>query len=178
MSERKLATIRRIDALNPIEGADRIETATIGGWKVVCQKGLYSVGDLVVYCEIDSWIPTEVAPFLTPSGREPKEYNRISGEKLRTVKLRGVTSQGLLLPLSETNVMYNDSTSHTNLSELNLEEGADVTELLGILKWEAPIPACLSGMVNGVFPSWIPKTDEERCLSGDSKIETDKGIFL
>lgn len=162
MSERKLATIRRIDALNPIEGADKIEVATIGGWKVVCQKGLYSVGDLVVYCEIDSWIPTEVAPFLTKEGQEPKEFYREKGERLRTVKLRGQISQGLILPLSETNVMYNDSTSHTNLSELNLEEGADVTELLGILKYEAPIPACLSGMVKGAFPSWIPKTDEER----------------
>ena len=56
MSERKLATIRRIDALNPIENADAIEVATVGGWKVVCQKGLYDVGDLVVYCQIDCWI--------------------------------------------------------------------------------------------------------------------------
>ena len=58
---RKLATIRRIDALTPIDGADAIECATVGGWKVVVKKGEYTVGDLAVYCEIDSWIPTELA---------------------------------------------------------------------------------------------------------------------
>ncbi len=171
MSERKLASIKRIDALNPIEGADKIEVATVGGWKVVCQKGLYNVGDLVIYCEIDSFIPTEVAPFLTKEGQEPKEYNGVKGERLRTVKLRGVTSQGLLLSLSETDVLYNDSTSHTKMSELNLEEGSDVTKLLGILKYEPPIPACLAGEVKGLFPSWGRKTDQERCQNLVNEIQ-------
>lgn len=98
--ERKMATIRKIDNILPIEGADLIHAVKIGGWTVVAQKSMgYKVGDLVVYCEIDSFIPTEVAPFLTPEGKEPKEYNGIKGERLRTKKLKGVISQGLLLPL-------------------------------------------------------------------------------
>ena len=96
---RKLATIRRIDALTPIDGADAIECATVGGWKVVVKKGEYTVGDLAVYCEIDSWIPTELAAFLS-KGKEPREFEGIKGERLRTVKLRGQLSQGLLLPLT------------------------------------------------------------------------------
>jgi RNA ligase (TIGR02306 family) len=182
MSERKLASIRRIDALNPIEGADKIEVATVGGWKVVCQKGLYKVGELVIYCEIDSWIPTEIAPFLT-KGREPREYNGVKGECLRTVKLRGQISQGLLLPLFEPDFLIGKFAEYENVcnrpypvwaenitdsgfyfEELNFDVliGLDVTERLGIQKWEAPIPACLAGKVKGSFPSWIPKTDEFR----------------
>ena len=148
---RKLATIRKIDALTPIEGADAIEAATIGGWKVVVKKGEFTVGDLAVYCEIDSWIPTELAPFLS-KGKEPRVYEGIKGERLRTVKLRGQLSQGLLLPLEPT---------CANI-ESELFDGLDVSFPLNIVKWEMPINAQLAGMARGNFPSQIPKTDQER----------------
>lgn len=147
---RKMATIRVIDALNPIVGADAIEAATIGGWKVVVKKGEFNVGDRVLYCEIDSWIPTELAPFLS-KGKEPREYEGIKGERLRTVKLRGQLSQGLLLNLDM-------AIPQTN----SFAEGDDVSELLGIVKWELPMNAQLAGMARGNFPSFIPKTDQER----------------
>lgn len=147
---RKMATIRQIDALNPIEGADAIECATIGGWKVVVKKGEFAVGDRAVYCEIDSWIPTEIAAFLS-KGKEPREFEGIRGERLRTVKLRGQLSQGLLLNLD-------DVIPQTN----SFVEGDDVSELLGIVKWEMPMNAQLAGMARGNFPSEIPKTDQER----------------
>ena len=148
---RKLATIRKIDALTPIEGADAIEAATIGGWKVVVKKGEFTVGDMAVYCEIDSWIPTELAPFLS-KGKEPRVYEGIRGERLRTVKLRGQLSQGLLLPLEPT---------CANI-ESELFDGLDVSFPLNIVKWEMPINAQLAGMARGNFPSQIPKTDQER----------------
>lgn len=147
---RKMATIRVIDALNPIEGADAIECATIGGWKVVVKKGEFNVGDRAVYCEIDSWIPTELAPFLS-KGKEPREFEGIKGERLRTVKLRGQLSQGLLLNLDL-------AIPQTN----SFAEGDDVSELLNIVKWEMPMNAQLAGMARGNFPSVIPKTDQER----------------
>lgn len=151
---RKLATIRRIDALNPIEGADAIECASVGGWKVVAQKGLYKEGDLAVYFEVDSWIPHALAPFLS-KGKEPREFEGVKGERLKTIKLRGQLSQGLLMPLKE---LYG------YLLGLNdYFEGQDVTENLGILKWEKPVPAQLAGICRGNFPSLIPKTDQERC---------------
>lgn len=159
---RKLATIRCIDALDPIEGADAIECATIGGWKVVAQKGLYEVGDLAVYFEIDSWIPHEIAPFLS-KGKEPREYNGIKGERLRTVKLRGQLSQGLLIPIKELYGALLGLNDHF--------DGQDVTEVLGIQKWEAPIPACLSGKVRGNFPSAVPKTDQERIQNLKKELE-------
>ncbi len=105
---RKLVTIRIISDLLPIVGADLIETAVVDGWKVVVKKGEFQIGDAVVYCEIDSWIPTEVAPFLTKPGKEPRVYNGIKGEKLKTVRLRGQLSQGLILPIESVYDMIYD----------------------------------------------------------------------
>ena len=147
---RKLAKIVRIDELNPIEGADAIECAVVGGWKVVAQKGLYNVGDLAVYFEIDSWIPTVLAPFLS-KGKEPREFEGVKGERLKTIKLRGQLSQGLLMPLKE-----------IDLNGMTLIEDMDVTERLNVKKWEKPINAQLAGVCRGNFPSLIPKTDQER----------------
>lgn len=178
-TERKLATIRKIDKISPIEGADRIEKVTIGGWNIVSQKDLYKEGDLVIYCEIDSFIPTEIAPFLTQEGQNPKEYNGVKGERLRTKKLRGVVSQGLLLPvdihvdinIKQKNNLDNPYVIVEALKFGILSEGDDVTEILGIQKYEAPIPACLSGVVRGNFPSFIRKTDEERIQNLSDEFE-------
>lgn len=163
---RKMATIRKIDALRPIVGADAIECAIVGGWTCVVKKGEYVVGDLAVYCEIDSWIPYEVAPFLS-KGNFPHVYNEVKGERLRTVKLRGQLSQGLLLPLSTLTMV-----------ESELLEGLDVSFPLGIVKYEAPIPASLAGEVKGMFPSHIPKTDQERIQNLSTELEEWKAAKL
>jgi RNA ligase (TIGR02306 family) len=152
---RKLATVRKISEIRPIEGADAIELAIVGGWQTVIKKNEYRVGDLAVYCEIDSWIPTTLAPFLS-KGKEPREFNGVKGERLRTVKLRGQLSQGLLLPVS----LIPEATF--GMPDLPPIEGEDATEALGIQKWEMPIPAQLAGQVRGNFPTQIPKTDQER----------------
>lgn len=159
MSEitRKLATVRKIAALTPIPDADKIEVATVDGWNVVCQKGLYEVGDLATYFEIDSFIPTAIAPFLTKDGHFPKTFEGVEGERLKTVRLRKQLSQGLLIPLAE---IVRVVSSFGGVDEL--EEGMDLTEVLGILKWEAPISAQLAGTVKGNFPTAVPKTDQER----------------
>ena len=156
MTIRKLASIAEITYIKSIEGADAIECAIVnGGWTVVIRKGEYKVGDVAIYLEIDSWVPHELAPFLS-KGQEPREYNDVKGERLRTVKLRGQISQGLLLP-------------KTILDEKGLwplagnPVGHDLTNQLGIQKWEPPIPSQLQGMMKGNFPHFIPKTDQERC---------------
>lgn len=161
---RKLATIRRIDEINPIPNADAIEVATVGGWRVVVKKGEFAVGDLAVYCEIDSWIPHDLAPFLS-KGNEPKEYNGVKGERLRTIRLRGQLSQGLLMP------------RHVVLDKIGeIHEGMDVTDLLGIQKFEPPIPAQLAGEVLGMFPSAVPKTDQERIQNLSAELATWQGM--
>ena len=162
--DRMMAWIAKIEEIRSIPNADAICCYRVGGWWVIDKKEAYKVGDLCVYASIDSWIPHELAPFLS-KGSEPREYNGVRGERLRTVKLRGQVSQGLLLPLEPT---------CANI-ESRLFEGLDVSAPLNIQKWEAPIPASLAGDVRGAFPSFIPKTDQERCLSAETLIDTEHG---
>lgn len=156
---RKLATVERILDIHGIPDADKIEVATVRGWHCVIKKGEFKPGDLVIYCEVDSWIPVDIAPFLCADGI--KEYLGIKGAKLKTKKMRGQISQGLILPV-------------TMLK--SVEEGADVTEELGIIKWEPPIPASLSGQIKSTFPSIISKTDEERVQNIIGIIDEIRGV--
>ena len=151
---RKLASVQRVLEKKSIVGADLIEAYRVNGWWVVDKKGAHEVGDLVVYCEVDSWIPHTLAPFLTKPGHYPREYLGVEGERLRTVKLKGQLSQGLLLPLVE-------DTS---------EEGQDFSEILGIIKWEDT--RYMANMdARGNFPDFIPKTDQERVQNLDRTLE-------
>ena len=100
MKERVLASVRVIKDISPIEGADKIEVATVDGWKVVVAKDVgHKVGDMVIYCEIDSFLPIrEEFEFLRKSSY--KKMGDEEGFRLRTIKLKGQISQGLILPLS------------------------------------------------------------------------------
>ena len=159
---RKLASIRKISDIQSIPGADMIELAIVDGWKVVVAKNVeHKVGDMVVYCEIDSFLPIkEEFEFLRKSSYK-KMSDGTEGFRLRSVKLRGVVSQGLILPLKDLQLPNKDL----------LEVGMDVTNLLGISKYEPPIPAELSGKVKGLFPSFLRKTDEERVQNLSNEYE-------
>lgn len=99
--DRKLASIKEITEVRPIPGADAIECAIVGGgWPVVIRKDEFKVGDLALYIEPDGWVPHNLAPFLS-KGKEPKEYNGVKGERLKSIRLKGVLSQGLLLKIEE-----------------------------------------------------------------------------
>ena len=158
--ERKLATIRQIDNIQPIDGADMIELATVGGWKVVVAKDVnHKVGDLVVYCEIDSFLPIEPEfEFLRKSSYK-KMADGTEGFRLKTIKLRGQVSQGLILPLKDAYEVFKRNTPNMDMVWF---EGLEVTEMLNIVKYEPPVPAQLAGLVKGNFPSFLKKTDEER----------------
>lgn len=143
---RKLATIRKIDAIEAIENADAIEKAVIDGWQVVVKKGEFKEGETVVYFEIDSFIPYELAPYLCKD--KIAEFEGVKGHRLRTVKLRGCLSQGLVLPVSI-------------LPGGKYTMGEDVTDILKIKKYEYE-ETDNSGLTRKTFPSFIPKTDQER----------------
>lgn len=146
---RKLASTQRVLEIKPIENADSIEVAVINGWEVVVKKNSVQKDDIVCYFEIDSWIPHDLAPFLTKNERY-KLYQGITGNRLKTVRLRGQLSQGLIIPVNE-------------LFKFRIvQEDIDLTDVLNIKKWEKELPASLAGFAKGNFPSFIPKTDEER----------------
>jgi len=150
--QRKLASIQKILDIQPIERADAIEVASILGWKVVVKKGEFKVGDLVVYAEIDAVFPP----------KEEFEFLRNKKYRIRTIRLRSQLSQGICFSLSI-------------LPDQNVNEGDDVTEVLGIVKWEPAEPIILSGDNKGRFPS-VPKTDEIRLQSFPKLIEEFQGL--
>ena len=154
---RKLVTVRTVDGISSIPNADAIETATVEGWSVVIKKGEFDVGDPCIFFEIDSFLPLSDKRFSF------LEKNKITwegklGVRLRTMKLRGQLSQGLILPLKD----FPEVINAINSADIPSIRNLDFSELLNIEKWEAPIPACLSGEVHGGFPSYIRKTDQER----------------
>lgn len=148
---RKLASIQRIWNVTPIEGADRIELVKVLGWQCVVNKGQFQKGELCVYFEIDSFLPVRPEfEFLRASSYKKTD---IMGEgfRLRTMKFRGQISQGLVLPLS----------SFPNIPG-DVVIGTDVTDLLGVKKWEIEERATTGGTVIGSLPSDVPHTDETR----------------
>lgn len=153
---RKLASIQTVTLAEPIPNADAIERLRILGWWVVAKKGEFRPSDRVVYCEIDSLLPERPEfEFLRPGCFkaaiiEGGEAVQRAGFRIKTVKLRGQVSQGICFPLS------------ILPAGAPLDEGADVTALLGIIKYEPPVPAGMGGRVKGAFPAFLPKTDEVR----------------
>lgn len=156
---RKLASLRVIDALNPIPNADAIEVAAVGGWNVVVKKGEFEVGDIGMFFEIDSFLPIEPRySFLMNSAIK---WRGMEGIRLRSIKLRKQLSQGLILPLSMFPEVQ-DVLASEDVEYVTEAEGLDFTEFLGVQKWERDLPACLSGLAKGSFPAFIPISDEER----------------
>ena len=154
-TDRKLASVVKIVDIQPISGADAIMVASVKGWKVVVKKDEYKVGDLAVYYEIDSFLPVRPQfEFLRKSSF--KRMGSTEGFRLKTIKLRGQISQGLLTPIP------------ADISDP--KEGDDLTEALGIVKYEPPIPAQLAGKIKGTFPSFIPKTEEIRIQNFESEV--------
>lgn len=150
---RKLVSVQQIKEILPIKDADQICVYKINGWSVVDRKDKYKVGDLVAYFEIDSFLPVKPEfEFLRKSSYK-KLIDGTEGFRLRTIKLRGQVSQGLIMPIP----------SHINMVSI----GEDLTDDFKVVKYDPPLPAELNGEVVGTFPSFIPKTDEIRVQNMD-----------
>lgn len=162
MSERKLAYVVKIDEIIQIEGANSIEIAMVGGWQVVVGKGLYVAGDLAMYFEIDSLVPTLNPAFADLAERlSSKLLFEIDGKpyaRIKTAKMMKQISQGMCVPLAD-------------IGARSAKIGTDFTEFLGIRKYEAAEERSMNnaGVSDGVrgklakpFPSFIPKTDQNR----------------
>lgn len=148
---RKIASIQRIWEIEAIEGADRIELAKVLGWQCVVNKGQFKPMDLAVYFEIDSFLPIRPEFEFMRASSYRKTDVMGKGFRLRTMKFRGQISQGLLLPISQ----------FPEIS-VDIELGTDVTNLLGVRKWEIEEKVTTGGTVIGTLPPDVPHTDETR----------------
>ncbi len=143
----KLASIETITEIRAHPNADRLELAKVLGWQTIVKKGEFKVGDNIVFVPIDTILPDAPWSAFLKKGDSPI--------RLRTIKLRGEYSQGLVLPRS---VLPECAQSW--------HVGADVGGELGIRKFEKEIPACLSGVMRSTFPTFlVSKTDEDNGLS-------------
>lgn len=148
---RKLASVQKVKFVRPIAGADAIECVGVLGWECVSKKGEFLPGEECVFFEIDSLLPDgPVFEFL----RKACWKEELGRYRLRTVRLRGQISQGLALPIA----LFPELAGR--------EIGFDATEILGVEKYEPPIPAQIQGDARSF--SWpIEKTDETRVQQDD-----------
>lgn len=151
----ELATYETITEILPIEGADRIELARVQGWQSVIKKGEYKVGDQVIFVPIDTVLtPRPWNEFLWDKNDPTKPI------RVKTVKLRGTVSQGLIFPTSL--ISAQEVWDHRD----DPDEDTSIAGMLGITKYEKPVPAQLAGQARGNFPThWVSKTDEDNLKS-------------
>ena len=165
---RALVTIQRVKMISPIPDSDFLETAHVMGWQCVVKKGEFQAGDLGVYFEVDSFLPVEPRYEFLRSSSYRDNVDNGKGFRIRTVKMRGQLSQGLLIPLS-------------NYPELEgCNETDDVTEKLGVKKWYIPETSQGGGVIIGERPHGIPASDEIRIQSAMELLEQlhDKPYYI
>lgn len=148
---RKLVSIRTVNNISHIENADAIERLSIDGWNIVSNKGVHSVGDKVVYFEIDSFLPKDDIRFEQFMKFGTNIFEGREGHRVKTKRLRGVYSQGVVIPLSEFPEL---------LAPVN--EGKDFAEILKVVKYEKQEVTGYKGDVQGTFPWFLRKSDQER----------------
>lgn len=150
---RKLASIQKIKDLQLIPKADKILSAKVLGWNCVVGKDEFKIGDFCIFFEIDS---------ILPEGKPWSEFLRSKKFRVKTIRLRGILSQGLALPIS---ILPPD---------FSFNEGDDVTDILDIKKYEPQDLSRALGTI-GPFPSFIRKTDEPRIQSNLELLDLIKG---
>jgi RNA ligase (TIGR02306 family) len=150
---RKLASIQRITDIQPIQNADKIEVASVLGWKVVIKKGEFSIGDLCIYFEVDSILPA-LPEF---------EFLKKNDYRLKTMRMRGQLSQGLCWNV---NILPED---------IKREIGTDVTEVFGVQKYEEPFPEEMVGVSKRFHPTIVRKSGEVRVQAEPRLLEELKG---
>ena len=165
-STRALASIQRVEAIENHNKADSLELVTILGWQIITRKGEVKTGSKVIYCEIDSMLPVEATWLpVAVKDRIVKEQTK-NFYRIKTIKLRGELSQGLIVPIVDT-LPKDDSIENWE----ELEVGYNVTSLLKIEKYEPQVLTgdyCLYATARSTdnFPiSLVNKTDEPRVQS-------------
>jgi len=140
---RQLVSLRTIRSITPHPYADRLEIAQIDGWTTIVPINTYREGEQVVYIEIDAAVPVDHPSFSWLDLRKTVTINDRKYHVIRTIRLRGVWSQGLIIPAPP-------------------DPPDDLADYYGIIKWEPVIPASMRHKIAGRWPSEIRRTDAER----------------
>lgn len=164
---RRLVTIETIAGIDSIPDAEAIEAAHVRGWIVVVKKGQFSVGDRVVYIEVDAALPIADERFAFLAARGTKVVDGVDVHVLKTARLRGVYSQGIVFALADFPEFAQAA------------EDGSLDALIGVAKWEPPPPVGMAAL--GPFPAFLQKTDAERVqnIDGDTwaAIQSDRSLW-
>ena len=136
----KLCSIERIKSVETHPNADSLDIATVLGYKAIVKRGQYKSGDLICFIQPDCVLPD--APWAT--------FYKSKSSRTKAIKLRGSWSMGIIESLDNVGLFFRDS----------YEEGYEVSQILGVIKYEPPAPQSLDA--KGLLPFGIFKTDEER----------------
>lgn len=194
-----------LDGIEPIEGADAIELALIGGYRAIVKKGIFTPGGKAVYIPEDAVVPADILEAIGLTGRlAGKQKNRV-----KAIRMRGALSQGVVISLSQAASLIDaerakvftelfpenitlDGTTPTVVTDnpdhwregpqvgwVNIawEEGMDLQFVLNITKWEEPIPAHMSGKYSN-RPSWFPKYDIENYKKYNRALEEGEEVYI
>lgn len=162
--------------------ADAIELAVIGGYRSIVQKDTLQDGDLVAYIPEASIVPEWLLERMNLVGKLAGK----KGNRVKAIRLRGILSQGLCYPLEQRRIKDQDSGVYSVVWGLPLKdlgvsvvsiEGADVTETLGITKYEPVIPTCMNGEVFNAF-GCTPKYDIENWKKWPDVIEEGEEVIF
>jgi RNA ligase (TIGR02306 family) len=164
---RRLATIERLTDIRPIPGADAIEQANVRGWTVVIKRGEYVEGDLVIYMEVDTALPMTDERYSFLALRGIRTEDGVDYHILKTARLRGVYSQGLVLRWEDFQEEIREHAVTSGVissfdSAYEPSEGFDVTQALALGKWETPIPTGGGDIAGPFLTKFARKTDSER----------------
>ena len=146
---RHLVSIQTIDSVTPIENSDSLDVVGVLGWKCVTHRGDFKVGEKCVYFEIDSFIPVEPKYEFLRNMCYRKYPELGEGFRIKTIRLRGQISQGLVMKLEDVGLP-------------DMEIDTDVTDMLNVRLYYPSVPEELKGIMKGNFPDFVPKTDETR----------------
>ena len=125
-NQNSVCFIAKINEVKAIEGADNIELIVVGGWNAITKKGEFKVGDETIIATTDAVIPETLSEKMGVAN-----YLR-KGGRVRTVKLRGVYSECLIIPMTYLR-------GKATMGDWDLKEGSDCMEFLGIIKYEPPV---------------------------------------
>lgn len=173
---RQLCRLVVVDNVIEHTNADALELAIIGGWQCCVKKGEFDVGSIGLYFEIDSMLPLDNEQFAFLAGRNERTHDGKQYTRIKTMKLRKELSQGLLLPVWDSKVVQvlnalNSCWSVQDVVE-TMNSLIDFDSRYGVVKYEPAVSsAALAGLAKGNFPSFIPKTDQERYQNIRQKYE-------
>jgi RNA ligase (TIGR02306 family) len=175
-------TIKKVRAIEPHPNADAIEFVVIDGYRSIAKKGEFQAGDAIAYIPESAVLPEWLLKRLGlwDAAKNCGKLSGKDGNRVKAIRLRGEISQGVCYPVARRNdaLYINVDQDACGAPELEVNEGDDVAQLLGITKYEPPIPVAMAGEVFNAGQKLTLSFDVENWKSfPDVLVEGEEVVF-